>query len=102
MMGVGGEKRLSVFNCSCVVWVTTVVLEVRLGRNGVNGWSMERSVTAIDPHIDLLQFIPATPPRFLWLIAGKAQVSEMRDQQGRERPAEEEEAAPISRRSCLV
>ena len=64
------------------------MLAVRLGRNEVDGWSMDRSFTAVDPHIDLLQFIPATPPRspwFPWLSAGKAQVSEMRDQQGREK-----------------
>ena len=89
VMGVGRRKRLSVDDCSCGgVWVRTVVLEVRLGRNGVERWWMDRSITAIDPHTDLPRLIPATPPRslrFPWLIAGKAQVSEMRDQQGRER-----------------
>ena len=73
VMGVGRKMQLSISDSSCGgVWVRRVVLEVRLGRNGVNGWSMERSITAIDPHIDLQQFIPATPPRFPWLIAGKA------------------------------
>lgn len=88
-MGVGRRKRLSVDDCSCGgVWVRRVVLEVRLGRNGVDGWWTDRSITAIDPHTDLPRLIPATPPRsprFPWLIAGKAQVSETRDQQGRER-----------------
>ena len=64
------------------------MLEVKLGRNGVDGWWTDRSITAIDSHTDLPRLIPATPPRsprFAWLIAGKAQVSETRDQQGRER-----------------
>ena len=88
-MGVGRKKLLSVGDCSCGgVWVRTVVLEVRLGRNGVDGWATDRSIAAIDPHTDLPRLIPATPPpspRFPWLIAGKAQVSATRDQQGRER-----------------
>ena len=88
VMGVGRRKRLSVDDCSCGgVWVRRVVLEVRLGRNGVDGWWTDRSITAIDPHTDLPRLIPATPPpspRFPWLIAGKAQVSEARHQQERE------------------
>ena len=43
-MGVGRRKRLSVGDCSCgVVWVRTAVLEVRLGRNGVDRWWTDRS-----------------------------------------------------------
>ena len=48
-------------------------------------WWTDRSITAVDIHTDLPWLIPATPPRFPWLTAGKAQVSETRDQQGRER-----------------
>ena len=86
-MGVGRKKLLSVGDCSCGgVWVRTVVLEVRLGRNGVDGWWTDRSITAIDPHTDLPRLIPATPPpspRFPWLIAGKAQVGRERVSRGR-------------------
>ena len=54
VMGVGRRKRLS---CGGV-WVRRVVLEVRLGRNGVDGWWTDRSITAIDPHTDLPRLIP--------------------------------------------
>ena len=88
-MGVGRKMRLSVSDPSCGgVWVRRVVLEVRLGRNEVDGWLTDRSITAIDSHIDLPRLTPATPPRswrFPCLIAGMAQVSETRDQQGRVR-----------------